>query len=143
MVKNKRLLKTSAGVVRLVKTCVGLVSEYSVMCIADRATAIALESGITYEEALRVLFKLASEGVNGWYKIGDDWYLDFNYEYDYFVVNTWREDDIEIVCLYPEDFNILYSVKDKKYYKEYASSEYGDELIKEEIEIWKRKLKKD
>lgn len=135
MKKELRLIKTSAGVVRLVKTCVGLVSEYSVMCIADRATDIARETGITFEEAFQVLLKLASNGINGWYKNGDDWYLDFSYSYDFFVVNTWREDDIEIVCIYPEDFNILYRVRDKKYYKEYASSEYGNELIKEEIEI--------
>ena len=28
--------------IRLVKTCIGLVSEYAIMCLADRATEIAL-----------------------------------------------------------------------------------------------------
>lgn len=121
---------------RLIKTCVGLVSEYSVACLSDMAIDIALDTGITFEEALHVLFKLASKGINAWVKTGDDWYLDLDNDctYDYFVVNDWR-DDIEIACIFPEDSNIIYSVKNKKYYKEYATSDCGDELTKEEINI--------
>lgn len=119
---------------RLVKTCIGLVSEHTLMCLADRAVEIAIESDITIDEALIILLKLASRGVDTWYKSGKGWYLDFGYKYDYFVVNKWFE-DTEIACIYNDKYNVVYSLKNQKYYKEYAANEYADEIIKEEIDI--------
>lgn len=116
--------------IRFVKTCVGLVSEYSLMCLADRATETALETDITYEEALEVLLKLSSKGIDGWKNIGDKWYFDFNYNYDYFTEYNW-ETGSEIILVYNDNI-IVYNLKNKKYYREFRNN---DEVIKEEIEI--------
>lgn len=118
---------------RLVKTCVGLVSEYTVLCIEDRAIEIAISADIHIEEALTILLKLSAKGVDAWFKGSNGWYLDFDYKFDYFVVNKML-DDTEIACIYNYNYNVVYSLKNQKYYREYANA-YGDELIKEEIDI--------
>lgn len=115
---------------RLVKTCVGLVSEYALYCLCDRALEVALEADITYEEALTVLLKLSSAGIEAWYKLGDEQYFDFNYNYDYFTVFKWAT-GTEILIVY-NDNTIVYSIKNKKYYREFREN---DEVIKEEIDI--------
>ena len=120
--------------IRLVKTCIGLVSEYAIMCLADRATEIALETDITYEEALEVLLKLASVGTENWYEDDNIKYLDFNYYYDNFVVDlTINGYEIAYVCGNNEF--IIYKVDKKKFYRKYAANEYCDEFLKEDIEI--------
>ena len=120
--------------VRLIKTCVGLVSEYTVLCLADRAIDIAKSADIAIEEALIILLKLSSKGVDAWYDSDKGWYLDFNYKFDYFVVNKFW-DDTEIACIFKDNYSIVYSLKKQKFYREYATTEYGDETVKEEIDI--------
>lgn len=120
--------------IRLVKTCVGNVSEYTIMCLADRATDIAMETNITYEEALTVLLKLSSKAIDGWYNDGYELYLDFNYYYDYFVVNE-DFNATEIACCSNDNESYIYNVEKKKFYKKYTANDYGDERIKEEIAI--------
>ena len=115
---------------RLVKTSVGLVSEYALYCLGDRAIEIALEAEITYEEALTVLLKLSSKAIDGWYKVGDERYFNFNYNYDYFTVFKWAT-GTDILIVY-NDNTIVYNLKNKKYYRELRKN---DEVIKEEIEI--------
>ena len=116
--------------IRLVKTCIGLVSEYSLMCLADRATETAIETNITYEEALEVLLKLSSKAIDGWKNIGDKCYFDFNYNYDYFTEYKWAT-GTEIIIVYNENI-IVYNLENKKYYREFRNN---DVVIKEEIEI--------
>lgn len=119
----------------LVKTCIGLVKEETFNGVLERAKAITFETGLTLKEAVEILLKLASESIDGWNDIGCGvLYFEFDTTFDYFSLYEWH-DETEIVCLYNDNFNILYSLNKKKFYKEFAANEYGDELIKEEIEI--------
>ena len=120
--------------ISLIKTCVGLVSEDTVRCLTFKAVEIAISVDIPLEEALTIILKLCSKGVEECWESSKGMYLDFMYDCDYVVVNKML-DDTEIACLYNDNYNVIYSLKNKKFYIEYPTSEYGDELIKEEINI--------
>lgn len=118
----------------LVKTCVGLVSDYAIMCLSHRATEIALETDITYEEALEVLLKLASAETENWCNDDNVKYLDINYYFNNFVVDlTINGYEIAYVC--GDNEFIIYKVDKKKFYIKYAGTEYCDEFLKEDLEI--------
>lgn len=119
----------------LVRTyCIGLISKDTLNYLADRATEIALETNILYEEALTVLLKLASHAIGAWYKVGDEEYFEFDYNYDYFVVND-AYVGCEIACLYKDNENLIYNTSSKKFYYEYPIEEYGEDMMKVEVAL--------
>lgn len=117
---------------RLVKTCIGLVDEYTLLCLRDRAIEVALQADITYEKATEVLLKLAAKGVGSYYRDGK-YYFSFDYHPDFIVVNNWINHGTEIVCMYNDEFNVIYKVDEDKYYAEYSDDNYDCYL--EEIDI--------
>lgn len=120
--------------IRLVKTCVGLVSKNTLMSLSDRAVEIALDTEISYEEAFTILLKLVTYGNAGWYKDGDEFYFDLKLDYDYFVLNE-EFTGTEIAFLYNQNENLIYNIATKKFYYEYPIDEYGDDMMKVEVRI--------
>lgn len=121
----------------LIKTCIGLVEEETFNGLFEKGKEIAFETGLPLKESVEILLKLASKSIDGWFDIG--WgvvYFKFNTNFDFFVVNKWY-DSTEIACLFNDNYNVVYIIENQKFYKEYSANEYGDELIKEEIELWK------
>ena len=119
----------------LVKTyCIGLISKDTLKYLAERAIDIALETDILYEEALTVLLKLAYHAIGACYKVGDEEYFEFDYNYDYFVVNDFYVGS-EIACLYKDNENLIYNTASKKFYYEYPIEEYGDDMMKVEVAL--------
>lgn len=113
---------------------IGLISKDTLLCLTERATEIALETDIAYEEALTVLLKLASNDDKCWFSSGDESYFDFKYKYDYFVV---KDDYIgcEIAYRVKQNENLIYNTLTKKFFYEYPIDEYGDDIMKVEVAL--------
>lgn len=115
---------------KLIKTCVGLVSDSTLKYIMERAIEVAMDCDIPIEEAIKILLKLTAKSSNEWWHDGDmGEYLSFNYFRDCYGAARYS-----ISILPDSGDHIAYRIDTRKYYKVIYDFD-NDEIYYEEIKI--------